>query len=230
MLYKLYSMPHEVGKPPSQEMGGRREDVLAALRGATSAMTIAEIADHLGVHPNTVRFHLDTLVTDARVERVEPDHKRPGRPPLMFRAVRGMDPGGTRRYRLLAEILVLALAGDHNASAKALEAGRAWASRVTGPTRNTPGAQASITRLVGLLDELGFAPQRRESDGKAQVGLRHCPFLELAEERSAVVCPIHLGLMQGALAAWRAPVTVDLLEAFVEPDLCLAHLAQAATS
>ena len=202
-----------------------REGVLAVLRGAASALTIPQIADELGVHPNTVRFHLDTLVTEGRVERVEPDRGRPGRPPLMFRAVRGMDPGGTRRYRVLAEILTSALAGDRNASAKALEAGRAWARRVTGPTRKAPGAQQSITRLVELLDDLGFAPQRREAHGQEQIGLRHCPFLELAQDRSAVVCPIHLGLMQGALAAWRAPVTVERLDPFVEPDLCLAHLA-----
>jgi predicted ArsR family transcriptional regulator len=224
MLYKLYSMTYAVGKPPPEEAGSRREHALAALRGATSAMTIAEIAEQLGVHPNTARFHLDTLVADGRVERVEPDHKRPGRPPLMFRAVRGMDPGGTRRYRLLAEILTLALAGDRKASAKALEAGRAWAARVTRPTRKAAGVQESINRLVDLLDELGFAPQRRTSHSEAQVGLRHCPFLELAEDRSAVVCPIHLGLMQGALEAWRAPVTVDRLDPFVEPDLCLAHV------
>lgn len=202
-----------------------REGVLAVLRGVASALTIPQIADELGVHPNTVRFHLDTLVTEGRVERVEPDRGRPGRPPLMFRAVRGMDPGGTRRYRVLAEILTSALAGDRNASAKALEAGRAWARRVTGPTRKAPGAQQSITRLVELLDDLGFAPQRREAHGQEQIGLRHCPFLELAQDRSAVVCPIHLGLMQGALAAWRAPVTVERLDPFVEPDLCLAHLA-----
>ena len=207
-----------------------REGVLAVLRGATTALTIPQIADELGVHPNTVRFHLDTLVTEGRVERVEPDRRRPGRPPLMFRAVRGMDPGGTRRYRVLAEILTLALAGDRNASAKALEAGQAWARRVTGPTRKAPGAQQSINRLVELLDELGFAPQRRTAHGQPQIGLRHCPFLELAQDRSAVVCPIHLGLMQGALATWNAPITVDRLDPFVEPDLCLAHLTPAAAS
>lgn len=201
-----------------------RDDVLAALRGATSALTIAAIADQLGVHPNTVRFHLDTLVSEGRVERVEPDHRRPGRPPLMFRAVRGMDPGGTRRYRVLAEILTLGLAGDRDASAKALEAGRAWAGRLSHPPRTRPGVRASVNRLVSLLDDLGFAPQRRESEGEVQVGLRHCPFLELVDEARSVVCPIHLGLMQGAMATWRAPVAVDRLEPFVEPGLCLAHL------
>ncbi|HEY7814778.1 MAG TPA: hypothetical protein VIC62_16145 [Nakamurella sp.] len=35
------------------------------------------------------------------------------------------------------------------------------------------------------------------------------------------------GLMRGALAAWRAAVTVDHLAPFVEPDLCTAHLAAA---
>ena len=31
--------------------------------------------------------------------------------------------------------------------------------------------------------------------------------------------------MQGAMEAWHSPVAVDRLEAFVEPDLCLAHLS-----
>ena len=83
--------------------------------------------------------------------------------------------------------------------------------RLSHPPRTKLGVRASVNRLVGLLDDLGFAPQRRESDGEVQVGLRHCPFLELADEARAVICPIHLGLMQGAMATWRAPVTVDRL-------------------
>lgn len=193
-------------------------------------MSIVAIADELGVHPNTVRFHLDALVSDNQVEHAEPHRRRPGRPPLMFAAIRQMDPGGPRRYRLLAEILTNGLAADRDPGAKALAAGRAWGQRLQSPTGSAKGtgaieAQESIDHLVDLLDELGFAPERRESDGKQQVGLRHCPFLELAETRGAVVCPIHLGLMQGALETWAAPVAVDRLDAFVEPDLCVAHLS-----
>lgn len=194
------------------------------LRDAAGAMTIVDIAEQLEVHPNTVRFHLEALIADGRAERVESDHKRQGRPPQMYRAVAGMDPGGSRRYRMLAEILTFALAGDPDASTKALAAGRAWAGRMTRPTRTKPGVGASVNRLVGLLDDLGFAPQRRDAAGEVQVGLRHCPFLELADEARSVVCPIHLGLMQGAMATWRAPVAVDRLEPFAEPGLCLAHL------
>jgi predicted ArsR family transcriptional regulator len=189
-------------------------------------MTIIEIAEVLGVHPNTVRFHLDSLVGDGQVEQVEPGRKGPGRPPLMFQAVRQMDRGGTRHYKLLAEILSLGLAADEDPSAKALAAGRAWGQKVEAglaaeAQEATASADDSIERLVDLLDELGFAPEVR---GEKLVGLRHCPFLELAETGSKVVCPVHLGLMQGALETWSAPVTVDRLEPFVEPDLCLAHL------
>jgi len=205
---------------------GRRLDVLRVLKAAHSPMSIAVIADTLNVHPNTVRFHLDTLVSTGRVEQVAPERKGPGRPALMFRATQRMDPGGPRHYRLLAEILATGLAGSRDADAAAAAAGRAWGLQLKPPTRTAAGpldAEESIEHLVDLLDELGFAPERR---GDEQVGLRHCPFLEMAETQKAVVCPIHLGLMRGALETWEAPVTVDRLDAFIEPDLCLAHLSR----
>ncbi|WP_231987374.1 MULTISPECIES: metalloregulator ArsR/SmtB family transcription factor [unclassified Mycobacterium] len=211
------------------ESASRRRAVLRVLRASPDPMSIAAIADVLGVHPNTVRFHLDSLVGDGQVEHVELDRKGPGRPPLMFRAVRQMDRGGTRHYRLLAEILAVAFAGERDAGAKALAAGRAWGQKLDASLEAVPSEPASaddaIDHLVNMLDELGFAPERRAADGEQQVGLRHCPFLELAENRTAVVCPVHLGLMQGAMEAWGAPVSVDRLDAFVEPDLCVAHLA-----
>jgi predicted ArsR family transcriptional regulator len=189
-------------------------------------MSIAQIAEQLEVHPNTVRFHLDTLVDDGQVEPAEPDHRGRGRPALMFQAVQGMDRGGTRRYRLLAEILTIGLATDEDPSTKALAAGRAWGQRLK-PLEDSAkpiAAEESVDRLVELCDELGFAPERRESEGEMQLALRHCPFLELAESCTDVVCPIHLGLMQGALEAWDAPVAVERMDAFVEPGLCVAHL------
>jgi len=134
-----------------------------------------------------------------------------------------------RHYRLLAEILTTAFAAERDSRAKALAAGRAWGRTVDSPPHSLPADAASanevIDHLVDVLDELGFAPERRATGGGQQVGLRHCPFLELAENRSGVVCPVHLGIMQGALEAWEAPISVDRLDAFVEPDLCLAHIS-----
>lgn len=203
--------------------GGRRGSVLAALRAADGPVPIVAIAEQLRVHPNTVRLHLEALVAEGLAEQVQPKRRAPGRPPLLFRSVRRMDPGGPRRYQLLAEVLTTSLVGDRDAAAKALDAGHLWGSRLTQPTGTAPDARASIERLVDLLAELGFAPQRR-ARGSRRIGLRHCPFLELAVDHSSVICAVHLGLMRGALENWKAPITVDRLDAFVEPDLCVAHL------
>jgi predicted ArsR family transcriptional regulator len=190
-------------------------------------MSIAAIADELDVHPNTVRFHLETLVGDGQVEQVRPASKGLGRPPLMFGAVRQMDRGGTRHYRMLAEVLALGLAAEGNPAPKAQAAGLAWGRKLESESPVAASADEAIDRLVDALDELGFAPDRQTSDGAREIALRHCPFLELAETQARVVCPVHLGFMQGALEAWGAPVTVDRLEPFVEPDLCLAHVIPA---
>ncbi|MGW4095655.1 MULTISPECIES: helix-turn-helix transcriptional regulator [unclassified Mycobacterium] len=197
-------------------IGKRRVDVLSTLKASATPMTSAQIAARLDVHTNTVRFHLEHLEAGGQVERVQPHHRSPGRPPQLYRAVRRMDPTGPTHYRMLAEILANGLASDDDPAAKAREMGRAW-----GRTMPRPAIDSPVDALVQTLDDIGFAPEPPEND---QLRLRHCPFLELAQTRASVVCPIHLGLMQGALESWQAPVAVERLDAFVEPDLCVAHL------
>jgi len=51
----------------------------------------------------------------------------------------------------------------------------------------------------------------------------HVPFLELTEEQRDIVCPLHLGMTQGALAELGAPVAATGLEPFAEPDVRLAQ-------
>jgi predicted ArsR family transcriptional regulator len=205
---------------------GRRLEVLHALRSVNTPLTTAQIAEQLGLHPNTVRFHLDILVENGQVECIPTDHRRPGRPPQLFRAVRGMDPTGPRRYQVLAEVLVEQLVEEPDAARRAAAAGRAWGRRLDlPPAAGGRAVDQQVDHLVSLLDDLGFAPERPGTGERGQIGLRHCPFLELSQTRASVVCPVHLGLMQGALEAWRASVTVERLDAFVEPDLCIAHLA-----
>jgi predicted ArsR family transcriptional regulator len=206
-------------------MAGRRDEVLALLRASTTPLSINEIADRMVIHPNTVRFHLEALVKTGQAESVQGDHAKPGRPPLMYQAVPGMDPAGHRNYRMLADILVDALAQQPDPSARAAAAGRAWAGQLAGPAPAPRRGQA-VDRLTSLLSDLGFAPEKRSNPtGVGEIGLRSCPFLELAYAHRKVVCPIHLGLMQGALNVWEAPVTVDALTPFAEPGLCVAHLA-----
>ena len=182
-------MPASEAKSDPQPTG-RRRAVLREVRASRVPLSIVAIAEKLDVHPNTVRFHLDSLAGDGLVEHVEPARRGPGRPPLMFKAVQMMDRGGTRHYRLLAEILAISLGAEQDSGKRAIAAGRAWGEQLDSPGA-VAGVEDSIERLVGVLDELGFEPERRESDGKQQLGLRHCPFLELAERQPGVICPIH---------------------------------------
>lgn len=212
---------------------GTRAEVLKALKDAAAPLTIVDLADLVGVHPNTVRFHLATLVEHGQVERVAAEHRLPGRPPQLFQVAPGMDPTGPRRYQALATALVHSVAAESDPGGRALEAGRAWGRElassawdgvVNGP-ESKAGPGESVDRLITMLDELGFAPERDEDEPGRRIGLRHCPFLELAVEQPEFVCPLHLGLMQGAMQGWRAPVGVDRLERFVTPDRCLTHLS-----
>ncbi|MCV7281621.1 transcriptional regulator [Mycolicibacterium flavescens] len=196
--------------------------MLATLRDAGAPLSIADIAERLSIHPNTARFHLEALVQRGRAETLPPSRVKPGRPPLMFRATAGMDPDGPRDYRMLAGVLVDALGRQRDTRRRATAAGRAWAAA---EVAREPASTAlpAVDRLTALLDELGFAPEHRSRTG--DIALRNCPFLELAVDHREVICPIHLGIMQGALAAWEAPLTVDALIPFAEPGMCVAMLA-----
>lgn len=211
--------------------------VYRLLQSADEPLSIAEISRRGDLHPNTVRFHLNALTTSGRVEQIENPARTPGRPALLFQAVLGMDPAGPRRYRLLAEILVAGLQESPNPRASAIAAGRAWAGRQEqaprSPKVGDPVPEDPTGGLVHLMKDLGFAPELgpREPDGsRTELHLRHCPFLELVKTAADVVCPLHLGLMQGALQSWKSPVEATSLQPFVEPDRCVAQLSQAASA
>lgn len=214
-------------------------DVLAELRTAAKPLRISELAERLGVHPNTVRFHLSGLIQRGQVECVEAAPTGPGRPARLFRAVPGMDPSGPRHYRMLAEVLLADLAAHPQGGTRAVAAGRAWgtgvAAGLTDPVAGNQttlkpedasdrtGSEAGVQRLIELMDGLGFAPEAPMSGD--QIRLRHCPFLELAHQHPQV-CQVHLGLAQGVLTAWRAPLTAERMLPFAEPDRCVIELRQ----
>ena len=192
--------------------------MLRLLDECREPQTVVALADRLGAHPNTVRLHLERLVSDGLAERTVDDRGLPGRPAQLFRRVRRMDGAAARRYRMLAEILVDELARRPDSTQAAQDAGRRWGR---GEAERSPAADPA-SGLVELLDRVGFGP--RAGGRPDSVDICHCPFLELARRRPDVVCSIHLGMMQGALQAWGADIAVDRLERHEHPDVCTAHL------
>lgn len=205
--------------------------ILRALRQAPRGLRVQELSESVGRHTNTVRFHLDRLVAEGMVTRHVEERTEPGRPRLTFTAVAGPAAHEDQRsYRLLAEILTGFVAESvPDARAASTEAGRVWGHYLTerpGPFRRTTEEQ-SLAELVRILEAVGFAPELAGGDGRWELWFAHCPFLEAAVEHREVVCAVHLGLMRGALAEMRSPITADRLEPFVEPSLCMAGLSEA---
>ncbi|HET7326839.1 MAG TPA: helix-turn-helix domain-containing protein [Nocardioidaceae bacterium] len=78
-----------MGAGSSDTRGDGRARVLAAVRAQDGEITVSELAALVRLHPNTVRFHLDRLVTGGQVELHGQEDSRGGRPPLTYRAVDG---------------------------------------------------------------------------------------------------------------------------------------------
>ena len=203
--------------------------VLELLRQADGPLGVAELATRSGLHPNTVRFHVDRLLADGLATRAVEPRTRPGRPRLTFTAVPGHELTRDQRdYRLLAEMLAgFVSTVSPDAPARSVALGEAWGRGLaTEPPDGAPATEEqSVAELLRVLDDVGFAPQLTEDDAEhPRVLLRHCPFLEVADAHREVVCSLHLGLMRGVLAEQGAPVEATRLEPFAEPAGCVAHL------
>lgn len=218
----------------------RRDLVLQKLRESSGPRTIVSLADELGVHPNTVRFHVDSLISSGRVERFLGPTAGVGRPPARYRVAVGMNPNGPTNYRMLAAVLTGHLIDSSSDPARtATSLGRTWGRRLIGSdatAANVPApdiapsaGSSAVSRVVGVLEDLGFEPEPVAVDAR-EIRLRHCPFLDLVAANAKAICSLHLGLMQGAFASLDAQVTVDRLDPFVRPDLCVATLAVATLS
>ena len=209
-------------------LGESRARVLDLLRAAGGPLGVQEVAEQAGLHPNTARFHLDALVDAGLAAREPQPRETPGRPSMAYRVTGGDGPTGSRRYRLLAEMLTSMIAGVMPQPGEAAtEAGREWGRYLTEqpPPYQRLDAGQAIEELTAALAEIGFAPEAVADGDGGRLRLHQCPFREVAERHQDVVCALHLGLMQGILEQLRAPVSADRLRPFAEPSVCIAELS-----
>jgi predicted ArsR family transcriptional regulator len=201
-----------------------RVDLLAALRGADHPLTVTEAAAQVGLHPNTARVHLEHLVEVGLVARRREDRVQPGRPKTLYAAVgsaRDQDAAEGEDYKTLASLLARELGATPDAGRAAVEAGRRWAEAERRNLSDAPGspaptAERAVDDVVRIMDGLGFRPVY-DPDG-SEILLRRCPFEEVARESRAVVCGVHLGLVEGTLEQLGGAVRVRALESFRQDD------------
>jgi predicted ArsR family transcriptional regulator len=205
----------------------RRRRLVEELRGEYDGLDVQELARRLGLHQNTVRWHLGVLADAGIVESRPAPRSAPGRPRILYLLSRSATAPGRDEYRLLATILAGAVSEQEDGKAGAESAGRAWGRylvRSPQPLARVSNEQA-VGEVVRLLDEQGFAPHADGTD----VGMHRCPFHDLAEQHPDVVCAVHRGLISGALEELGSGLEVSELDVFVEPNLCVARLAPRAS-
>ena len=214
--------------PEPLALGKSRSRVLEVLQTEDRPLAVEEVAKRLRLHTNTARFHLDGLVEQRLAQRASEERDQPGRPRMLYTAAPDAARAGQRSYRLLAEILTSYLASNtRQPEQAALKAGEEWGRYLTdrpAPFQRVDAAR-SLSQLVEVLDEIGFAPEAVTVGRKRQIELHHCPFREAADQHREVVCSIHLGLMRGLLAELDAPLDAVRLEPFARPDVCITHLS-----
>jgi len=201
--------------------GLTRSRLLAVLRDSGGPMGARELADAVGLHPNSVREQLARLADAGLVATEATPPSGRGRPRLRY--VARPEEDEQEPYRVLAGVLAEELERMADPAIRAAEAGEHWGRALIGPAGIVTDEDAAVERLVGLLANAGFKPEGPDLPG-GPIRLRRCPFEPLARDHRGVVCGVHLGLMRGALREMGAPLDAVAVEPFVEPDLCLAHL------
>ncbi len=203
----------------------RRRHVIEKLREAQEPMSVAELARAAGLHINTTRFHLDALVSEGLASRKVEEAGTRGRPRVLYTY---QDAPGPRSFGLLASMLTAILAARADTHEATLKIGRSWGRDLIDKMAPAPGSnlKAQLVSFRALLDAIGFASEIAPVSDKdlLQLELHHCPFREVAEPHTEIICTLHLGLMQGALSQLGARAEALPLKPFVKPNLCTATL------
>lgn len=191
MLDERVSGPRP-GGAGSAALSTARASVLAAVRRARGTVTVRQLAAQLDQHPNTVREHVERLVEDGLVLRESSRPNGRGRPALRYR-VNPLAAADDQAYTALATELAAHLAESPTVQRDAQAVGRAWGRRlVKAQEQARPGVPLAA---LHALAKLGFDPV---VDGM-RVTLLRCPLLAAAHRYPAVVCNVHLGIVQAVL-------------------------------
>lgn len=209
---------------PAQTLSRAQARVLTVLREQPEPVTLSGLSDVTGLHPNTLREHLEALESRGLLRRAQAAPAGPGRPAWLYEATADRSAGHSEYAGLAGALAATIHRTSADPAADAALAGTDWGHELAaGHGRPAVPEEAGARgQVVSLLDEIGFAP---ESDSThAEVRLTQCPLLETAVRYPDVVCNVHLGIVRGALEEFGADPGPAELYPFSEPGACRLRL------
>jgi predicted ArsR family transcriptional regulator len=190
VVVDLSTSPDDVLAQPT------RARLFAVLNELRRPASTEELAEHLGLHPNGVRTHLERL-HDAGLLTRERERLARGRPRDAWAISPDAQPGGEAPtgYAELARWLVRSLSAAGTKVRDVEDVGRAIGREIAGGD-----GKGDEHEMYALLSALGFQPVRDEHSGdRLTYRLRNCPYREAVRERQPLVCGLHRGLTRGWL-------------------------------
>lgn len=192
------------------------------------AVTAAELADILDLHPSTVRFHLRKLLDAGQIVEEPTDvtdgndgRDGRGRPRKHYR------PAPATPTDTLLIALVEALADtDDEREERAAQAGRLWASAVVGSGAGSgvgsmPDTADPLDAAAAVLTALGFEIQSMSSIfGTSEIRVCSCPLRILGQRHPEVARGIQRGAVEYALTCLTSAGTPDDWTVTSRPDPC----------
>jgi len=197
-----------------------RREMLELIASSETPLDAAAIADRMGLHVTTVRFHLDQLVSARLVRRNIEREGRRGHPRVVYvSSVSAGDDDSANRQ--LVDVLAGALARDPDGGrSRGLEAGKRWAEALLS---DVPRDTDPVAPLMDMLTRIGFEPEV-PTDDDGTINLMACPFREAALDHPGVVCSVHRGLVNGTMEHVGAADGRARLRPFVQPRMCVVEL------
>lgn len=196
-------------------LGPTRTRVLALLQAATEPVSVITVAEELGLHKNSARFHLDALVDAGFAERAVSATGTQGRPPLVFTATSEAPTLGNLHLTELLEVLISSfIEPTEDARTLAELAGRRWGTSVASQEQPSGAALAELSVHLG---ERGFGTAHDDDT----VTFTRCPFRStISPSQLPLVCAMHRGFLDGYLETSKADLITDQLQ--VGPKVCHA--------
>jgi len=181
-----------------------RYAIYLELARSVRPLATAEVAETLGLHPNTVRPHLERMRDLGLLEVTSAPTGAVGRPQHRYALASdapslGLEPPA---FPTLARVLLEAAAAGGLDPEDLVEAGRDQGRADHGrSTRDRVAGERPEGDVVDDLElelaSLGFDPARADEGEAVTIAFTHCPFRQLAEEHPDLVCSMHQGMVEG---------------------------------